>query len=77
MTRSMGFVIDALTASRRIKCLTCVDDFTKEWLTITAAFGISGVQVTLILDRIMLFRGYPATIRIVQGPEFASYALDQ
>lgn len=77
LTWSMDFVMDALVNGRRIKCLTCVDDFTKECLTITAAFGISGVQVTRILDSIALFRGYPATIRTDQGPEFTCRALDQ
>ena len=43
----------------------------------TVAFGISGVQVTRILDSIALFRGYPATIRTDQGPEFTCRALDQ
>lgn len=62
----MSFVIDALASARRIKCLTYVDDFAKEYQTITAAFGISGVQVTRILDRIALFRGYPALIRTDQ-----------
>lgn len=69
--------MDALANGRRIKCLTCVDDFTKECLTITVVFGISGVQVARILDSIALFRGYPATIRTDQGPEFTCCALDQ
>jgi putative transposase len=43
----------------------------------TIAFGISGVQVTRILDSIALFRGYPATRRTDQGPEFTCRALDQ
>lgn len=73
----MDFVMDALANGRSIKCLTCVDDFTKECLTITAVFGISGVQVTLILDCIALFRGYPTTIRTEQGLEFTCRALDQ
>ncbi|EOY5737702.1 IS3 family transposase [Enterobacter ludwigii] len=73
----MDFVMDALANGRRNKCLTCVDDFTKECLTITAAFGISGVQVTRILDSIALFRGYPTTIRTDQGLEFTCRALDQ
>jgi putative transposase len=77
MTWSMDFVIDALATGRRIKCLTCVDDFTKECLTVTVAFGISGVQVTRILESIALFRGYPATIRADQGPDFACRARDQ
>jgi len=74
---SKDFVIDALASGRRIKCLTCVNDFTKECLTIITAFGISGVQVTRILDRIALFRGYPATIRTDMGPEFTCRALDR
>ena len=77
LTWSMDFVMDALATGRRIKCLNCVDDFTKECLTITIAFGISGVQVTCFLDSIALFRGYPATIRTDQWPEFTCRALDQ
>lgn len=53
-----------------------MDDFTKECLTITVAFGISGVQITRILDSIALFRGYSATIRTDQGPEFSCRVLD-
>jgi putative transposase len=40
LTWSMDFVMDVLASGRRIKCLTCVDDFTKECLTITPDFGI-------------------------------------
>ena len=32
LTWSMDFVMDAWATGRRIKCLTCVDDFTKECL---------------------------------------------
>lgn len=69
--------MDTLASGRRIKYLTYVDDFTKACLTITAAFGISGVQVTRILDSIALFRGYPVAIRTDQGSEFTRRALDQ
>jgi len=55
LTWSMDFVMDALATGRRIKCLTCVDDVIKECLTVTVAFGISGVQVTRILDSIGCF----------------------
>lgn len=40
--------------------------FTKECVTITAAYGMSGVLVTHILDGIALFCGPPATIRADQ-----------
>lgn len=77
LTWSTDFVIDALVTCRGIKCLTCVDDFTKEYLTINIEFGIAGVQVKRILDSIPLFRGYPATIRTDQGSEFTFRALEQ
>lgn len=75
LTWSMDFVMDALTTGRRIKCLTCVDDFTKECLMFTVVFRISGAQVTRILDSIGLFRAYPATTRAGQGPEFTCLTL--
>ena len=69
--------MDSLATGGRIKCLTCVFDFSKEFLTITIEFGILGVQNTRILDSFALFRGYPATIRTDQGPEFTYQILDQ
>ncbi len=59
--------MDAFASGRRIECLTCVDDFTKASLRITAAFGIAEVQVTRILDSIARFRGYPVMIRSDQA----------
>lgn len=69
--------MDALANGRWIKCLTCVDDFTKECLTVIVAFGISGLQVMRIMDSIALFRGYPATIRTDKGQKFTCRALDE
>ncbi len=76
-TWSMDFVMDALSSGRRIKCLTIVDDFTKECLDITVASGISGDEVVAILEAIAAFRGYPEAVRTDQGPEFTGKALDQ
>jgi putative transposase len=39
---SIDFVMDALANGRRIKCLTVVDDFTRECLDIAVDYGISG-----------------------------------
>ena len=44
---------------------------------ITAAFGITGAQVTRIQAGIALYRGYPATKKNSQGHEFTCRALDQ
>lgn len=76
-TWSMDFVMDALSNGRRIKCLTIVDDYTKECLDIPVATGISGNEVVITLEAIAAFRGYPKAIRTDQGPEFTGKALDQ
>ena len=74
---SIDFVMDALANGRRIKCLTVVDDFTRECLDIAVDFGISGEYVARVLERIGQFRGLPKAIRTDQGPEFTSRALDR
>ena len=70
----MDFVFDALSTGRRIKCLTVVDDFTKESVGILVEHGISGFRVTRALDEMARLRGYPKAIRT---PEFTGKALDQ
>jgi putative transposase len=74
---SMDFVSDALEYGRRIKCLTIVDDFTKESVDIVVDHGIGGDYVARVLDRAGQFRGLPQVIRTDQGPEFTGKALDQ
>jgi len=74
---SMDFVMDALSSGRRLKCLTVVDDFTKEALELVLDHSISGDYVTRALDQVVRFRGTPRAIRTDQGPEFTGRALDQ
>lgn len=74
---SIDFVMDALGNGRRIKCLTVVDDFTRECLDIAVDYGLSGGYVARVLESIGKFRGLPRAIRTDQGPEFTSRALDR
>ena len=76
-TWSMDFVFDALATGQPIKCLTVIDDCTKEAVEIAVARRIKGQAVAEILDAACRFRGYPTTIRTDQGPEFTGRALDQ
>ena len=69
--------MDALSSGRRIKCLTIVDDYTKECLDIPVAMGMSGDEVIKALEAVAAFRGYPEAVRTDQGPEFTGKALDQ
>jgi putative transposase len=72
----MDFVSDALFDGRRLRALTVVDAFTREALAIDVDQGIRGEQVVEAMRRIAEIRGAPRTIRVDNGPEFISRALD-
>lgn len=73
---SMDFVSDALYNGQRFRALTVVDAFTRECLAIEVDQGIKGDQVAAVMERLRCERGAPATIRVDNGPEFVSKALD-
>lgn len=74
---SMDFVSDALFDGRRLRALTVVDAYTREALAIDVGQGIKGEQVVEAICRIAMTRGAPRTIRVDNGPEFVSKALDR
>ncbi|HEX8390633.1 MAG TPA: IS3 family transposase, partial [Candidatus Saccharimonadales bacterium] len=74
---SMDFVSDALFDGRRLRALTVVDAFTREALAIDVDQGIKDEQVIEAMTRITLSRGAPKSIRVDNGPEFISKALDR
>jgi len=73
----MEFVFDALADGRPIKCLTVVDDCTKECVAIALRRRLNRQGVTDALEVVCRFRAYPTLIRTDQGPEFTGRALDQ
>ena len=73
----MDFVSDALFDGRRLRALTVVDAYTREALAIDVDQGIKGEQVVDAMCRIALTRGAPKAIRVDNGPEFVSKALDR
>ncbi len=62
-TWSLDFVSGSLANGRRIKCLTVIDDFSRESAQIGVDFGINAGYVTRLLDQAAHFRGYPKAIR--------------
>lgn len=73
----MDFVSDALFDGKRFRALTVVDAYTRECLAIRVDQGIKGEQVVDVMDRLLFERGCPpAKIRVDNGPEFISRALD-
>jgi putative transposase len=74
---SMDFVADGLIGGRRLRCLTVVDDCTRECLAIEVDTSIPGVRVQAVLERLGDTRGLPQSITVDNGPEFDGKVLDQ
>ncbi|WP_375371942.1 IS3 family transposase [Bordetella holmesii] len=73
---SMDFVADGLAYGRRFRCLTIVDDYTRECLAIEVDTSLPGLRVAMVLQRLAEMRGLPRSITVDNGPEFAGRALD-
>jgi putative transposase len=69
---SIDFMSDALICGQKFRTLNILDDYNREALDIRIAISLPAVKVTKYLDRIAEIRGYPANIRIDNGPEFIS-----
>jgi len=74
---SMDFVADGLIGGRRMRCLTIVDDCTRECLAIEVDTSITGLRVQSVLDRLADTRGLPRSITVDNGPEFDGQVLDK
>jgi putative transposase len=69
------FVFDNCADGRQLKCLTVVDEWTRECLTIDVAGSIRSQRVVDVLARLVSIHGAPAYMRSDNGPEFVSTAI--
>ena len=74
---AMDFMSDELFDGRKIRLLTIVDHFTRESIAIDVGQRFRGKDVAETLERIGVDRSLPKTIRVDNGPEFTSKALDK
>lgn len=74
---SMDFVSDQLVTGPRLKCLTVVDDYTRESPGILVARSISGQTVADFFDTLARTRSLPEVIVCDNGQEFTSLDLDR
>ena len=72
----MDFVSDQLSNGKRFRALIVLDTFSRESLTIYVDKSIKGEQVCAALEKIKVARGLPQRIKVDNGPEFISRALD-
>lgn len=74
-TWSMDFVSDKLTNGSAFRILNIIDDYSRESLRIDIDTSMPSRRVIQALEAIAFERGYPAQIRMDNGPEFISTAL--
>ena len=66
---SYDFVFDQTEDARQLKCLTVVDEFTRQGLTIRIGRGLTAGDVIRILDELFHEHGRPACLRSDNGSE--------
>lgn len=72
----MDFLKDQLCTRRWFRVFTLEDLWAREALAIEVDTSLPAVRVIRVLDRIAAVRGYPQYLRVDNGPEFISLALD-
>jgi len=69
------FVFDACANGQQIKCLTVIDEYTRECLAIDVAGSIRSGRVIEVLSKLLSVHGAPKYLRSDNGPEFVSRAV--
>ena len=69
------FVFDPCANGQQLKCLTLVDESTREALAIDVGSSIRSGRVIEVLSRLVSLRGAPRYLRFDNGPEFVSTAV--
>lgn len=72
----MDFIMDSFVEGRRFRCLTMVDEYTRECPVIEVDTSLPALRVLQVLDRLAGTRGLPQSLVVDHGPEFISKALD-
>mgnify|MGYP001255166579 CR=1 FL=1 len=72
---SYDFVYDACANGQTLKCLTVVDEYTRECLAIDVSGAMRSSRVIDVLSKLMRIHGVPRYLRSDNGPEFVSKAL--
>jgi len=68
---------DLIVAAQTLKCLTVIDEYTRECLAIDVAGSIRSTRVIEVLARLVSVHGAPQYLRSDNGPEFVSRAVLQ
>ena len=68
-------MFDTCANGQALKCLTIVDEWTRECLAIDVAGGIRSGRVIEVLTQLVGIHGAPRYLRSDNGPEFVATAI--
>lgn len=71
------FVFDTCANGQTLKCLTVIDEWSRECLAIRVAGSLRSAQVIETLKQLVSLRGAPRYLRSDNGPEFVPRAILQ
>jgi putative transposase len=74
---ALDFVHDRLSDGRSFRTLNMLDAFSRECLAMETDTSLGGERVVRVLDQQLQQRTAPRRLRIDNGPEFRSEALDR
>lgn len=69
------FVFDTCANGQQLKCLTVIDEYTRECLAIDVGGSIRSGRVIEVLSKLVSTHGAPRYLRSDNGPEFVSRAV--
>ena len=64
------FQEDALISGRKVRLLNILDEFTREWLSVTVGVSLTSQAVIAALRSLLASRTVPVFVRSDNGPEF-------
>jgi putative transposase len=71
------FVHDGCANGQQLKCLTVIDEYSREALAIEVDGSVKSERVIEVLSRLISERGLPRAIRSDNGPEFVAHKVSK
>ncbi|ANO50687.1 hypothetical protein BA177_05220 [Woeseia oceani] len=72
---SYDFVFDQTEDARQLKCMTVVDEYTRQGFEITVGRSLTATDVIRVLEKLFEEHGRPVCLRSDNGPEMVSKAV--
>jgi putative transposase len=76
LTWSMDFMHDGLIGGKPFRSFNVIDDFNREVMNVTLDTSLTSQRIIRELNKLIEWRGKPLKLRVDNGPEFISAAME-